>query len=57
MMFGTEFPGSGGAVRPDTGKPSDDVLSVIDSLEILSSEDKVKIFNKNPLRVFTKVKV
>jgi 4-oxalmesaconate hydratase len=57
MMFGTEFPGSGGAARPDTGKPSDDVLPVIDSLPFLSSEDKIKIFNKNALKVFTKVKV
>ena len=24
MLFGTESPGSGGAVRPETGKPSDD---------------------------------
>ena len=57
MMFGTEFPGSGGAARPDTGRPSDDVLPVIDSLAFLSAEDKLKIFHKNPLRVFTKVKV
>ncbi|HEY2987180.1 MAG TPA: amidohydrolase family protein [Candidatus Binatia bacterium] len=56
MMFGTEFPGSGGAARPDTGKPSDDVLPVIDSLKFLSGEDKLKIFRTNALRVFTKVK-
>jgi hypothetical protein len=55
-MFGTEFPGSGGAVRED-GRPSDDVLPTIDGLGFLSTEDKIKIFNKNPLRVFTKLKV
>jgi hypothetical protein len=57
MMFGTEFPGSGGAVRPETGRASDDLFPVIDSLEFLSAENKLKIFHKNPLRVFTRVKV
>jgi len=57
MMFGTEFPGSGGAVRPETGKPSDDLFPVIDGLGFLSAEDKLKIFHKNPLRVFTRVKL
>lgn len=57
MLFGTEAPGSGGATRPDTGRSSDDLVPVIDSLKILSTEDKIKIFNKNPLRVFTRVKV
>lgn len=57
MLFGTESPGSGGAVRPETGKPSDDLIPVIDSLAFLSAEDKLKIFQKNPLKVFTKVKI
>jgi predicted TIM-barrel fold metal-dependent hydrolase len=57
MLFGTESPGSGGAVRPDTGKASDDMIPVIDSLKFLSAEDKRKIFQTNPLKVFTKVKI
>ena len=57
VLFGTESPGSGGAVRKDTGKPSDDMIPVIDKLEFLSAEDKLKIFQKNPLKVFTKVKI
>lgn len=57
MLFGTESPGSGGAARPVTGRPSDDLVPVIDGLEILSAEDKLKIFHKNPLKVFTRVKV
>jgi predicted TIM-barrel fold metal-dependent hydrolase len=57
MLFGTESPGSGGAIRPETGKPSDDLVPVIDSLEFLSGDDKLNIFQKNPLRVFTKAKV
>ena len=57
MLFGTEAPGSGGAVRPETGKPSDDLVPVIDSLEFLSTEDKMKILQKNPLKVFTHVRL
>jgi predicted TIM-barrel fold metal-dependent hydrolase len=60
VCFGTEAPGSGGAVRQDSdhpskvnvGKTSDDLLPVIDSLPSLSEEDKIKIVNKNPLKVF-----
>ncbi len=57
MLFGTEAPGSGGAVRPDTGRPSDDLVPVIDRLEILSHEDKVKIFHTNAKKVFPLLKV
>ncbi len=57
MLFGTEAPGSGGAVRPDTGRPSDDLVPVIDRLEILSHEDKVKIFHTNAKKVFHLLKV
>jgi predicted TIM-barrel fold metal-dependent hydrolase len=57
VLFGTESPGSGGAIRKDTGKASDDMIPVIDGLGFLSTEDKLKIFQKNPLKVFTKVKI
>ena len=57
ILFGTESPGSGGAIRPETGMPSDDLIPVIDSLGFLTAEDKLKIFHKNPLKVFTKVKI
>lgn len=57
MLFGTEAPGSGGAIRPETGRPSDDLVPVIDSLEFLTTEDKLKILQKNPLKVFTRVKL
>jgi len=56
MLFGTESPGSGGAVRPN-GRASDDMIPVIDELSFLSAEDKKKIFQINPLKVFTKVKL
>ncbi len=54
MLFGTEAPGSGGAVRPETGRPGDDLVPVIDSLEFLTAEDKRKIFHTNPRKVFTR---
>jgi len=57
ILFGTESPGSGGVLRPDTGKQSDVLIPVVDSLEFLSKEDKMKIFQKNPLKVFTKMTV
>ncbi|MHB8573780.1 MAG: amidohydrolase family protein [Dehalococcoidia bacterium] len=52
MCFGTEAPGSGRAVRPETGKTSDDLVPVISSFPFLSEDDKLTIFNKNPAKVF-----
>ncbi len=57
MLFGTEAPGSGGAKRQDTGRPGDDLVPVIDSLEFLSDDDKKNIFHDNPRRVFGRLKV
>lgn len=51
MVFGTEAPGSGGAVRPDTGKTCDDLIPVIAGMEFLTEEDKIKIFNSSPASV------
>jgi predicted TIM-barrel fold metal-dependent hydrolase len=51
MLFGTEAPGSGRAVRPETGRTSDDLVSVIGAFDFLTEEDKMKIFNENPARV------
>jgi predicted TIM-barrel fold metal-dependent hydrolase len=51
-LFGTEAPGSGGALRPETGRPADDLVPVISGLPGLSEEDKLKIFNGNAKRVF-----
>lgn len=52
MCFGTEVPGSGAAVRPETGKMGDDLVPVIGGFDWLSEEDKKHIFNGNPLKVF-----
>jgi predicted TIM-barrel fold metal-dependent hydrolase len=52
LCFGTEAPGSGRAVRPETGLTSDNLVPVIDAFEFLTSEDKKTIFHDNPLRLF-----
>lgn len=51
MVFGTEAPGSGGAVRPETGRTSDDLVPVLDSFDFLTDEDRKAILHDNPLRV------
>jgi predicted TIM-barrel fold metal-dependent hydrolase len=52
MVFGTEAPGSGGAVRPETGRPADDLLPVIDAYEFLSEQEKIDLVHHNPVRLF-----
>jgi predicted TIM-barrel fold metal-dependent hydrolase len=51
MVFGTEAPGSGRAVRPETRRTSDDLVPVIGEFGFLTEEDKITIFNSNPARV------
>jgi len=55
-VFGTEAPGSGGAIRPETGKPSDEfVVDQIAALPFLSDQDKLNVLQSNPLKVFSRV--
>jgi predicted TIM-barrel fold metal-dependent hydrolase len=57
MVFGTEAPGSGTAIRnPQTGKASDDVLAILERLEFLTDADRVAMVHDNPLRVFPLLK-
>jgi predicted TIM-barrel fold metal-dependent hydrolase len=55
MLFGTEAPGSGGSINPETGKSSDHLVEVIDSFDFLSDEEKLKIINGNAVKVFPKL--
>lgn len=52
MCFGSEVPGSGGALRQDSGRPADDLVPIIGGFEFLSEEEKATIFCHNPLRLF-----
>lgn len=51
MCFGSEAPGSGRAVRPETGRTSDDLVPVIDAFEFLDEAEKTAIFHDNPAKV------
>ncbi|MET0659695.1 MAG: amidohydrolase family protein [Steroidobacteraceae bacterium] len=56
MVFGTEVPGSGSHLRnPETGKPADDVLALLDRFDFISDEDRYRIIYDNPRRVFPKL--
>lgn len=50
VLFGTEAPGSGGAKRAESGRPSDDLVPVIGEFGFLSAEDKLDIFRENAFR-------
>ncbi|RZS86609.1 amidohydrolase family protein [Pigmentiphaga kullae] len=53
MVFGTEVPGSGsGVLNPETGKPSDDVLAMLDHFDFLNDDDRVKMVHDNVRRAF-----
>ncbi len=55
MLFGTEAPGSGAAVRQageGPGKTGDDLVPVLSSFDFLTPDDLKKIFNTNPAKVF-----
>ena len=51
MCFGTEAPGSGGAIRPESGRPADDLVAVLAEFSFLTEADRVAIFHDNPLRL------
>lgn len=51
VCFGTEAPGSGGSVRPETGRPGDDLVPVISGFDFLTENQKIGIFNRNPAHV------
>jgi predicted TIM-barrel fold metal-dependent hydrolase len=51
MCFGTEVPGSGGAIRPETGRPGDDLVPIIGGFEFLTENDKIKIFHDNACHI------
>lgn len=51
-LFGTERPGSGSGIDPDTGKPYDDLKPVIESIASLSAAQKKMIFEDNARKFF-----
>ena len=54
-LFGTEKPGSGSGIDPETGRSYDDVKPTIESVTSLSTADKTAIFEGNARRVFSRI--
>lgn len=56
VVFGTENPGSGTALNPETGRSFDDIKSLLDGLEFLTAEDRANIYERNARRLFPRLK-
>jgi 4-oxalmesaconate hydratase len=54
--FGTERPGSGGGIDPQTGRAFDDLKPVIESIEMRASE-RAAIFEGNARRLFGRLDI
>ena len=52
LVFGSEAPGSGVAIRPETGRSSDYLVEEIAKFDFLSEDDRIDIFNRNVAKVF-----
>jgi predicted TIM-barrel fold metal-dependent hydrolase len=52
FCFGTEAPGSGNAINPETGKQSDDMLPVFDMMKSVSDAEKKMVLFDSPLKAF-----
>lgn len=56
MVFGSEAPGSGTSVKnPETDRPSDDLVPVLERMSFLTADDRRKILHDNVLRVFPRL--
>lgn len=53
-LFGTEKPGSGSGIDPETGRSYDDVKPTIESIASLGAADKHAIFEGNARRIFSR---
>jgi 4-oxalmesaconate hydratase len=51
-LFGTETPGTGSAVDPRTGRSLDDLKPIVDSLSVLSDDDRAKVYEQNVRRLY-----
>jgi 4-oxalmesaconate hydratase len=51
-LFGTERPGSGSALDPETGHDYDDIRPVIESFDFLTDELKQDVLSRNAQRLF-----
>ena len=56
VLFATENPGTGSAIDPRSGRAFDDLKPVIESMDLLSDEDRENIFECNCTRLYTRFK-
>lgn len=57
VLFGTENPGSGSALNPDTGRPFDDLKPVIEAIDFLSDKERNLVFEENARTLFPRLKL
>ncbi|MCG2621343.1 amidohydrolase [Arthrobacter sp. I2-34] len=56
-LFGTERPGSGGAINPKTGRSFEDFKYTIDRIDFLTDQDRGLIYEHNVRKVFPRLDV
>ena len=56
-LFGTERPGSGSGIDPESGRQYDDIKPVIESIAALDAQQKRAIFEDNARTVFSRLPV
>ncbi len=56
VVFGTENPGSGTALNPETGRAFDDIKYLIDNIDALTGQDRANIYENNARRLFPRLK-
>lgn len=55
VLLGTEVPGSGSPINPDTGRSYDDILSSLDSIGWLGKDKRQQIVEDNARRLYTRI--
>jgi len=55
VLLGTEVPGSGSPVNPDTGRPYDDIVSSLADLDWLSDADRDLILEGNARSIYQRL--
>lgn len=56
VVFGTENPGSGTALNPETGRSFDDIKALVDEIEFLTPQDRAHIYENNARVLFPRLR-
>lgn len=52
LLFGTELPGTGSVINPETGHNFDNLKPIIDSIDFLTDEDRYKVYEGNARKLY-----